>query len=285
MSPSSFSLTLSSSHLHLPNCSGKRSSAQPQGHAGPATGTACSRAVAPNAFQDRNTPFFFFLERKNTRVVNKTTGLSGTTQLPLPEPIPKGNGERGETCLPNRMNHSEVSRPANSSETSCVSLCPVGRSLQTRGVCHGAEQYCCLFDLSSPPTQLHREAPSTLPCVPSPGLSVIVSFQHSPIPFLFTTIQAIHHPQCLTASASGLVLFICVSAREREFSWRPGTEQEQGTRNTAFSVLCPSCPTEIGNSQARQDIAHISSFLLSSCCCSFIFLSSERQNTFSTPLQ
>lgn len=134
---SPFSLTLASSHLHLPNCSGKQSSAQLQGHAGPATGTGCSRAVAPKAFQDRNTPFA--LERKNTRVVSKTSRLSGTTQLPLPEPMPKANGERDETCLPNRMNHSEDSRPANSSETSCVSLGPVGRSLQTRGVCHGAE--------------------------------------------------------------------------------------------------------------------------------------------------
>lgn len=50
------------------------------------------------------------------------------------------------------------------------------------------------------------------------------------------TIHAIHHPQGLTTSTSSLVLFICVSAREREFSWGAGTEQEQGTRNAAFNI-------------------------------------------------
>lgn len=118
------SLTLASSHLHLPNCSEKQSSAQPQGHAGPATGTGCSRAVAPQAIQDRNTPFS--LEIQNTRAVSKAARLSGTTQLLLPEPTPKVNGERGETCLPNRTKHSEDARPANSSETSLGVSGPCG---------------------------------------------------------------------------------------------------------------------------------------------------------------
>lgn len=118
---------------------------------------------------------------------------------------------KDKRCVPQRrMNHSEDSQPANSPDISCAL-----RSLQTREVSHGAEQYCHLFSLSSPPTQLHREAPSTLPCILLLACQSLFLFSIHQFNF-FTplTIYAIHHPQGLTTSTSSLVLFICLSKRK-----------------------------------------------------------------------
>lgn len=137
------------------------------------------------------------------------------------------------------------------------------------------------------PPSCHREAPSTtLPCFPSPGLSVIASFQLSTILLLFIT----DNSHCSSTRSHRQHFQPCppsVSQQEKENSvGELGLSRNRGPEmlRSTQDIIYPSCPIEIGNSLAQQDAAHVSSFLLSSCSCSFNYLFSERQNTFYTSL-